>query len=364
MIYFVAMKNPRMRKIHAFAELEEEVSPTAPAVPLPDEAARQHRGSSGASAAMPDRTVISSPRLHRMQRQHFLLFDVLPAIGTIAAFAFLPFHPLGWLEVGLFLAMWLVTGLGLTVGFHRLFSHRAFAASNTVRVALIIAGSMAARGPMLSWVGMHRRHHQYADSHGDLHSPNLHGSTLQGQLRGIGHAHFTWMIKHDCPNAALYVPDLLGDPLVVWTNRHYYSWIALGLVLPAALGALLSGQLEGMLTGLLWGGLVRIFVVAQTMAVINSCLHAVGSRSFDAQPDNSRNCGLLSLVTWGEAWHNNHHAFPYSAAFGLGWYQLDPGFWLIRGLRAVGVVWNVKVAHPEKIAEKRNVSRHGRTLTG
>jgi stearoyl-CoA desaturase (delta-9 desaturase) len=164
------------------------------------------------------------------------------------------------------------------------------------------------------------------------------------------------MIKYDQTNAAPYVLDLLVDPIVTWTNGKYYWWVALGLVLPAALGGLLSGQPAGMLTGLFWGGFVRMFVVAQTMNMLNSCFHTVGSRSFNTVPDNSRNCGMLSLLTWGEAWHNNHHAFPYSAAFGLEWYQFDPGFWLVRGLQASGIVWNVKVPQPAKIAEKRSAS--------
>ena len=343
--------------MRAFGKSPADDSLLASATAPSSATVRQHReGGSTEPPARRHRAVVSSAHLHRLQRQHFLLFDVLPAVATIAALAILPFHPLGLTDVGLFAGMWLVTGLGLTAGFHRLFSHRSFGASDAVRVAAIIAGSMAARGPMLSWVAMHRRHHQCADREGDLHSPNLHGETLRGRLLGFVHAQWTWMFKHDYPNVAVYVPDLLADPLIVWTNRQYYWWVALGLAVPAALGGLLSGQWMGVLTGFLWGGLVRMFVVAQTMSVVNSCLHAVGWRSFDTRPDNSRNCGPLSLLTWGEAWHNNHHAFPYSAALGLRWYQLDPGFWLIRALQAAGLAWNVKVPEPSKIAEKRDGS--------
>src|SRR5262249_45680036 len=152
-------------------------------------------------------------------------------------------------------------------------------------------------------------------------SPNRHGSGVSGRLLGFVHAHCTWMISHDYPNVAHYVPDLLRDKAIVWANKRYYYWVALGLILPAAIGGLLSQSFVGALTGFLWGGIVRMFVVEQTMSAINSVLHLVGSRPFRTRDDNSRNFAPLSVVMWGEAWHNNHHAFPNSAAFGLKWYQ-------------------------------------------
>jgi len=291
----------------------------------------------------PDRTVISSAYLHRAQRRHFILFDVLPFLGTLVAVARLFSRPIGAMEIGLFTAMWLLTGLGLTVGYHRLFSHRSFAAAAPVAASLLILGSMAARGPMISWAAIHRRHHRFSDAAGDTHSPNLHDAARGGRLRGWLHAHLTWMIRHDYPNPRHYVPDLLADPGLVRINRLYYLWVMLGLALPAAIGAIVAGGASGLVDGFLWGGVVRLFVVEHSMSGVNSFLHLFGARPFDAPADNSRNSPWLGALVWGEGWHNNHHAFPYSAAFGLKWYQLDAGFWLIRALQAVGLAWDVKL---------------------
>jgi stearoyl-CoA desaturase (delta-9 desaturase) len=307
---------------------------------------RFRRGNSPSDLLVPppDRTVISSAYLHRRQRRHFTLFDILPVIGTLFALTRLWGHPIGGEDVALFAVMWLLTGLGLTVGFHRLFSHRAFAAPAPVAALLLILGSMAARGPMISWASIHRRHHHLSDSDGDAHSPNLHGEGPGGRLRGWLHAHVTWLIRHDYPNPRHYVPDLLGAPGLVRINRLYYLWIMLGLILPAAIGAGLGRGMSGFVDGFLWGGVVRLFVVAQSMSGINSFLHLFGSRSFETAADNSRNSPWLGVLAWGEGWHNNHHAFPYSAAFGLKWFELDLGFWLIRSLEAAGLAWDVKLA--------------------
>jgi stearoyl-CoA desaturase (delta-9 desaturase) len=300
-----------------------------------------------------DRSAISSPYLHQAQRRHFLLFDVLPAILTVAAIGVLFVHPLGKTDVVLFLLMWLATGLGITVGFHRLFSHRAFATGPAVSVALLILGSMAGRGPMISWVAMHRRHHECSDSEGDLHSPNMHGASPMRRLRGWLHAHWTWMMRHDYPNVARYTPDLLRDRALVRVNRQYYVWVALGLLLPAILGGVFTLSFVGILTGFLWGGAVRMFVVEQSMSAINSFTHLLGARPFHMPDDNSRNSSLLGLLVWGEGWHNNHHAFPSSAAFGLKRREIDFGYWLIRLLEKLGLAWDVKYPSTAHIARRR-----------
>src|SRR3954470_15954234 len=167
---------------------------------------------------MRDTPVIRSAHFHKLQRRHFIAFDVLPVIGTLIAVGLLAYRPIGALEIALFSAMWLITGLGLTVGYHRLFTHRAFSTSSGMSVVLLVMGSMAGRGPMLSWVAMHRRHHELSDHEGDLHSPNLHGTTLRGRLRGWLHAHLTWMIEHDYPNIGHYVPDLMAERTLVSIN--------------------------------------------------------------------------------------------------------------------------------------------------
>jgi stearoyl-CoA desaturase (delta-9 desaturase) len=299
---------------------------------------------------MRDNRMIRSRQFHKLQRRHFIAFDVLPALGTLVAFALLFYRPISALDIGLFFAMWLITGLGLTVGYHRLFTHGAFSTGVVTSSILIVMGSMAGRGPMLSWVAMHRRHHELSDQEGDLHSPNLHGASPYQRLLGLLHAHLTWMIEHDYPNIAHYVPDLMAQPTLVAVNRHYYAWVALGLLLPAAIGGLATGSVIGAVTGLLWGGVVRMFVVEQSMSAINSVMHSFGARRFVTRGDNSRNLGIMAWLAWGEGWHNNHHAFPYSAAFGLRWFEFDPGYLLIRLLAALGLAWNVKVPSEERIA--------------
>jgi stearoyl-CoA desaturase (delta-9 desaturase) len=286
-----------------------------------------------------------------MQRRHFVIFDVMPFAGTLIALGLLFYRPIGAMEFGLFFGFWLITGLGLTVGYHRLFTHRAFATSATMSAILIIMGSMAGRGPMLSWAAMHRRHHELSDHDGDLHSPRLHGDGLAGRLHGFLHAHLTWMIAHDYPNVAHYVPDLMADRRLVAVNSHYYSWVVLGLVLPAAIGGFVEGP-WGAVSGFLWGGVVRMFVVEQTFSAINSIMHTFGAQRFVTRDDNSRNLGVMAWLAWGEGWHNNHHAFPYSAAFGLRWFEFDPGFIFIRALEAVGLAWDVNVPSEEKIARR------------
>ena len=308
--------------------------------------------SSNAAIGLKDRTAISSPFLHRLQRRHFMLFDVLPAVGTAVAVALLLVQPIGAMEVGLLVAMWLATGFGLTVGFHRIFTHRAFKANTPVRVVLTILGCMAARGPMISWTAMHRRHHERADHPGDMHSPNMHGQHLAGRMRGWFHAHCTWMYRHEYPNVVHYVPDLLADKPVLKADRRYHTWIILGLLLPAALGGAITGTWMGVLTGFLWGGVVRLFAVAQIVSALNSFLHLFGTRPFPMRDNLSRNSFLLALFGWGEGWHNNHHAFPDSASFGFAWYQIDPGYWVIQLLALFGWVWDVRLPTRGQIAKK------------
>lgn len=298
------------------------------------------------------RKVIDSPFLHRIQRRHFLLFDVLPFFGTVFAVGLAFYHPIGAVEIGLFLVMWLLTGLGISAGYHRLFSHRSWKTVTPVRVAMAIFGCMAGQGAVISWVAMHRRHHENTDLPGDMHSPNLHGTDRRGRVKGFIHAHYTWMLRHDYPNVAHYTPDLLRDKAILWVGRNYRWWVLLGLALPAVAGGLLLQSWMGVLTGFLWGGVVRMFVVGHTMWALNSFLHTMGRQHYriaDNPTDQSRNNYLLGTLAWGEGWHNNHHAFPFSASFGLAWYRPDIGFWFIRILQALGLAWDVRVPTPDRL---------------
>lgn len=288
------------------------------------------------------RRVVDDPALRRLQRKHFVIFDILPIPATLVAFATARSLHVGTPEVVVFLLMWAATGLSVSAGYHRFFTHRSFKANRVVAAALAIVGQMAGQGPVISWVAMHRRHHELTDRDGDVHSPNLHGTSLRGRLRGLAHAHFTWMAGHPYPNVVQYAPDLVRERLLVAINRRYYYCAIAGVVLPALLCAALRGEWIGLLTGALWGGVVRMFILEHSIWALNSFGHMFGTRRFRAR-DESRNIALLAPFVFGEPWHNNHHAFPASASFGLAWYRIDPGYWFICLLALTGLAREVNV---------------------
>jgi len=260
---------------------------------------------------------------------------------------------LGWGDVIVFAIMYVITGLGVTVGFHRHLTHRAFATHPVVRGTLTALGSAAIEGPVISWVADHRKHHAFADQPGDPHSPHVdHGGGLRGALRGLAHAHVGWLFIHTHRGAKQrYAPDLLADPVVRFVDRTFLAWAVGGLALAFGLGYAIGGTLAAALTGLLWGGGVRMLVVHHVTYSINSLCHFFGRRRF-ATPDESRNLAWLAPITFGEAWHNNHHAFPTSAAHGLRRWELDPSAAVIWSLEKLGLAWDVVRVTPERQAAK------------
>lgn len=290
------------------------------------------------------KSTIKSAYIHRLQRQHFLYFDVLPPIVCCALLAptFMGILPAGNFEVALLISFWLLTGLGITVGYHRLFTHRSFSASPILKKFLAITGAMAAQGNIVSWVALHRLHHARSDQVGDPHSPNLHGPGIWNRAKGLMHSHLTWMYKHDYPNVVRYAPDLLRDKDLQTISRHYHYWVFLGLALPSIMGAIYHQSIAGAISGLLWGGLLRMTILAHIIWSINSFLHTFGSRAYSTK-ENSRNMGLLALITLGESWHNNHHRFPRSPNFGLAWYRLDPGYWFIWLMARLGFASDLRL---------------------
>src|SRR5688500_1109389 len=257
------------------------------------------------------------------------------------------------LDIALFLIMYVGTGLGVTVGFHRLLTHRSFKTTPAVRGTLAALGSAAIEGPVISWVADHRKHHAFADKPGDPHSPHVdHGHGWGGALRGLVHAHFGWLFIHTQRGAKVrYAPDLIEDPVIKFVDRTFLLWAAAGLLLPFILGGLVTWSIEGALTGLLWGGAVRMFVLHHVTYSINSLCHFFGRRDFDT-PDESRNLLWLTLLTFGESWHNNHHAFPTSAAHGLRRWQIDVSAGAIWLLEKAGLAWDVVRISPEKQAKR------------
>jgi stearoyl-CoA desaturase (Delta-9 desaturase) len=271
---------------------------------------------------------------------------VVPFLGLVAAVYFAWGRGFSWIELGLLVGMYTLTGLGITVGFHRLFTHRSFETYRVVELVLAVLGSMAVQGPVLRWVAMHRRHHQFSDKPDDPHSPHYHGRGILGLLRGAWHAHIGWVFQPDPPNLSHYVKDLQQDGFVRVASALFPLWVAIGLLIPAVLGGLLSGTWTGALSGLLWGGLARIFLVNHVTWSVNSVCHLWGGQPFPV-PDQSRNNLLFGVLALGEGWHNNHHAFPTSARHGLRWWQVDPSYYVICSLALLGLAWKVRLPATE-----------------
>jgi len=260
---------------------------------------------------------------------------------------------LHWRDVAIFVVLYVPIGLGVTVGFHRLLTHRSFKTSPWMRGLLGILGTMAVEGPVISWVADHRKHHAYSDRTGDPHSPHVdRGGGWRGALRGLGHAHVGWLFEHTQRGSReRFAPDLIADPVIAFVDATFVLWSLVGLAIPFGLGVLLGGTVAAGLDGLLWGGVVRVFVLHHVTYSINSLCHFFGRRRFLTE-DHSRNLLWLAPLSFGEAWHNNHHAFPTSAFHGMGRTEIDPSGLLITGLEKAGLVWDV-----ERVSEQRRASK-------
>ena len=273
------------------------------------------------------------------------------ATGTITVLPFIALGVVCWQlwqdalhssDLIVFGIVYTATGLGITVGFHRLFTHRSFKTRRSVRATLAILGSAAVEGPIISWVADHRKHHAFSDQEGDPHSPHVgHGGGIRGTLRGLAHAHLGWLFVHTQRGLKTrYAPDLLKDPIVRFVDRTFLLWVAVGLLVPFGLGWAIGGTISSALTGLLWGGLVRMLVLHHVTYSINSLCHFFGRKPHDTG-DESRNLAWLAPFSLGESWHNNHHAFPRSARHGLGRFQLDVSAMVIWLLEKLGLAWDV-----------------------
>lgn len=241
------------------------------------------------------------------------------------------------------LVLYAVTGHGVTVGFHRMFTHGSFKATRPLKIALAVAGSMAVEGSVTSWVANHRRHHVFSDREGDPHSPHLHGSGLAGQLRGLAHAHVGWLFRADPTPTERYAPDLLKDRDLTVVSALFPVLAVVSLALPFVIGWGLSGSPVGGVTTLVWAGLVRMALLHHVTWSVNSICHMFGRQPYAAK-DHSRNFAPLAVLSMGESWHNLHHAYPSSARHGVGRGQIDSSAALIRLFEHVG--WATKVRWP------------------
>jgi stearoyl-CoA desaturase (delta-9 desaturase) len=266
---------------------------------------------------------------------------VLPLLVLALAVWLFWHHGIGWFDLGLGAALYVITGLGLSLGFHRLFTHRSFRARRALRIALGVAGSMAAEGSLISWVSHHRRHHVYADQEGDPHSPWTVEEGDFRRLRGLFHAHVGWLFSgaQSCPTR--WSRDLLGDRDVVAISRLAPLWMALSLALPFGLGWAITGSIFGGTLALIWAGLVRIALLHHVTWSVNSLGHMFGKHPYKSG-DKSGNIGWLSIVSFGDSWHNSHHAFPALARHGCDRGQLDPSASVLRVFEGLGWATNVK----------------------
>jgi stearoyl-CoA desaturase (Delta-9 desaturase) len=251
-------------------------------------------------------------------------------------------HLLVWQDLVIFAICYAGIGMGITVGFHRLLTHRSFKCNRWVRAGFAALGSAAAEGPVIDWVATHRKHHQFSDEAGDPHSPHAsedHG--FKGAFKGLLHAHIGWVFSDmEVADEERYAKDLLADPLLKFVDRTFVLWVLLGLALPFGLGVAVSGTVTGGLCALLWGGALRIFLMHHATFSINSLCHFFGNQDYDTG-DESRNLAWLAVPTWGEAWHNTHHAFPTSYRHGADARQLDLSAEFIEVLERLGIVWDV-----------------------
>lgn len=293
-------------------------------------------------ASIPSRIDGPQPKVSRLAQLATAIAVILPFAGLIAAISLLWGWGLTWVDVGLLLGLYLLTGLGITVGFHRLLVHRSFDTYPVVKFIFAALGSMAVQGTVLKWAANHRRHHQHSDTPDDPHSPHRFGNGLFARIRGFWHAHVGWTFKADAAGLGRYVRDLRRSKTLMAADRLFLVWVMLGLIVPAVLGGLLTESWIGVVRGLLWGGLVRVFMVHHITWSVNSIGHLWGSQPHKSA-DKSRDNYLLGILALGEGWHNSHHAYPTSARHGLRWWQPDISYFVIRLLALFGLAWNVRL---------------------
>jgi stearoyl-CoA desaturase (delta-9 desaturase) len=267
---------------------------------------------------------------------------VVPFLGFAAALWLTWGWGIGWLELSLLLGMYVITSLGLTVGFHRLFTHRSFETHPILQFIFAALGSMTAQGSLFDWVALHRRHHQYSDRPGDPHSPHAQGTGLLGMIRGFFHAHLGWMFGARVRDLRRYAADLHKSTPLCVASAMFPFWVFLGLFIPALLGGLLTLSWTGALLGLLWGGLARMCLFHHVTWSINSVCHLWGGQPHQNH-DHSTNNLIFGILAFGEGWHNNHHAYPTSARHGLRWWQIDMSYWCIWTMALLGLARKVKL---------------------
>lgn len=303
--------------------------------------------------ADPDRGHVPPLTAGALQRLSAVVLIGLPFVGLVWAAIWTWNDGISPIVLAIAAGMYVLTGHGLAVGFHRMFTHHSFRPTRPLKIALAIAGSMAAEGSVFTWVAQHRRHHAYADSPGDPHSPWCYGNGIGPQFRGLSHAHLGWFFKANPSHPERWIPDLLADRDLQVISRTATLWALLSLAIPTLLGWLLTGTLAGALATLLWAGAVRIFVLHHVTWAVNSIGHMFGKRPFYTR-DNSTNFAPLALLSFGDSWHNAHHAYPRLARHGIDRGQIDSSAALIRLFEQIHLASDVNWPTTANTARRRH----------
>ncbi|MDT0346974.1 acyl-CoA desaturase [Streptomyces litchfieldiae] len=316
------------------------------------------RAADPAGAPLPSAT-LGGERRRSVEQIALLLFITVPFLALLAAVPLAWGWGVSWLDLALLVVFYFIGCHGITVGFHRYFTHGSFKARRPLRVALAIAGSLAVEGPLVRWVADHRKHHKHSDAEGDPHSPWRYGETVPALLKGLWWAHMGWMFDTEQTPQHRYAPDLIKDPDLRRISRQFVLWTVVSLATPPLLGGLLTWSWQGALSAFFWGSLVRVALLHHVTWSINSICHATGKQPFKSR-DRSGNVWWLAVLSCGESWHNLHHADPTCARHGVDRGQVDSSARLIRWFEKAGWAYDVRWPKQSRIDAKRNTSGRSR----
>ena len=324
------------------------VSEPRPRKPLPGPEPRSPKKSNEHAHSEFEEPISAAYKFTLISMMVFPLLGMLFAIITAWQFGWM-----SWLNLTMLIGGWYLGGLGITIGFHRMLTHRSFETTGPIRFFWVGLGTLALEGSPLDWCMVHRKHHRFSDHHGDPHSPSLHGEGWLNKIKGFWNSHIGWMfVKNwDRSERTRYIPDLVNDPLLVAIDKNYKWWAVATFVLPLIIGGLATWTIQGAILGFIWGGLARVCLTHHMTWSINSICHIIGRQDYKSS-DDSRNNLFFGYLSHGEGWHNNHHAFPNSAKHGLKWWQFDLSWTIIRGLELCGLAWNVKLPSKKQLAAK------------
>ncbi len=280
-----------------------------------------------------------------------VIFPLLALVATIVTTWQYGF--MGWLYLGMLVGGWYLTGLGITIGYHRQLTHRSFETYKPIRHFWASLGALAVEGSPIDWCMVHRKHHQFSDHEGDPHSPHLAGDGIVNKVKGFFHSHIGWLFISNWSKSerAKYIPDLIQEEYLMSIDRNYVWWVVASLAIPMVFAGIVTMSIQGALLGLLWGGFARVCFTHHMTWAINSVCHVFGSRDFKSS-DDSRNNVIFGIFSHGEGWHNNHHAFPSSARHGLKWWQFDLSWIIIRSMELLGMAWDVRLPSEKAMAKK------------